>query len=93
MSGSVIERPRSLVASFVNAEDGIESWVIRRDVRADLGQPTAGYAVILVDTDAGETMSAVLMYSPGRLRDAISKAVALSGILPPVAGRLVGVNL
>ena len=82
MSGSPIERPRSLVASFVNAEDGIESWVIRRDVRADLGQPIAGFAVILVDTDSGCTCSVVLMYP--LLRDAISKAFALSGLYPGV---------
>lgn len=85
MSGAAVERPRSLVASFINGEDGLESWVIRRT------EPETGYAVLLVDTDSGETCSAVLMYPT--LRDAVEKAAALSGIFPPVPGRLVGVTL
>ena len=76
MSGApAVERPRTLVASFINAEDGIEAWVIRRT------EPETGFAVLLVDTDAGETLSAVLFYPI--LRDAVSKAIALSGINLP----------
>jgi len=56
----------------VNPEDGLEARVIRRD------PPLTGYAVVLVDVEAGEAVSAVLVYPI--LRDAIAKAVALSGV-------------
>lgn len=76
MSGApAAARPAGCVLAVVNPEDGLEARVIRRN------PPATGYAVVLVDTDAGETLSAVLFYPV--LRDAVSKAIALSGIYLP----------
>ena len=70
-----LARPAGCILAVVNPEDGLEARVIRRD------PPLTGYAVVLVDTDAGEAISCALYYPI--LRDAVSKAIALSGVLFP----------
>lgn len=71
MSGPAPALP-GIVAIFRNDADGIESRVFRRAA-------LPGYSVVLVDTDADEALTTVLLYPI--LRDAIEKALALSGIL------------